>query len=490
MPWRVAKRRVLLQWPGKEEALAQLDAARKSLIVEEELDDAQVDSEHIGRMVHGDALDVAKALGDEGMRGRADLVYLDPPYLSGVDYDHEERLEGTATGPVVHAAAYRDRWGEGPAGYLDMMLPRLVAMQRLLKPTGSIWIQVDWRANHLVRALCDEVFGRERFLNEIVWRRAPNLGRQARSGQFGRTLDTILVYGAGPRARLVPPERLVPVAKGAAKLDRTTGRFFTVAPRGDYTDASIARLEKEGRVHRTAGGSVSIKYWLETDEQGRLCKRQPIDTLWIDIAPLRHAKADERTGYPTQKPLALLERIVQAACPENGLVVDLFAGSGTTAAAALRLGRSFVVADESAVAIATMRSRLLRDGVRKMTLERCAPPATTRRVLLEARPASTAPGQENPKGRMQVTLRCDEGSLPVAWALSRTRPRAGSFRVDWHAERGLGKKPADLPRVATLPRAASVHARVYFVDGTIGIASASLATGARAEPRSLLEAPT
>jgi DNA modification methylase len=490
MPSRVAKRPVLLQWEGKEEALALLDAPRKSLVVEEELDADQVESEHIGRMVHGDALDVARALADEGLRGRVDLVYLDPPYLSGVDYDHEERLEGTATGPVARAVAYRDRWGEGPAGYLDMMLPRLAAMQPLLKPTGSIWIQVDWRANHLVRALCDEVFGRERFLNEIVWRRAPNLGRQARSGQFGRTLDTIIVYGAGPRARLVPPERLVPVAKGAAKLDRTTGRFFTVAPRGDYTDASIARLEKEGRVHRTAGGNVSIKYWLEKDEQGRLCKRQPIDALWIDIAPLRHARADERTGYPTQKPQALLERIVQAACPENGLVVDLFAGSGTTAAAALRLERSFVVADESAVAIATMRSRLLRDGVRKMTVERSAPPRHTQRILLEARPARAAPGTQSQRNWMEVTLRCADGPLPVAWALSRTRPRAGRFRVDWHAERGSGKRPADLPRVALLPRAASVHARVYFVDGTMGFASASLATGARAEPRSLVEAPT
>src|SRR6185295_7042162 len=114
--------------------------------------------------------------------------------------------------------------------------------------SGSIWLQVDWRASHLVRALCDEIFGRERFLNEIVWRRAPNLGRQARSGQFGRTLDTLLVYGGGPKARLVPPDRLVPVGR-AARHDHATDRWFTVAPRGDYTDESIARLESEGRVH-------------------------------------------------------------------------------------------------------------------------------------------------------------------------------------------------------------------------------------------------
>jgi hypothetical protein len=363
-----------------------------------------------------------------------------------------------------------------------MLLPRLTAMRPLLKPTGSIWIQVDWRANHLVRALCDEIFGRDRFLNEIIWRRAPNLGRQARSGQFGRTLDTIIVYGAGPRSRLIPPERLVPVARGAAKLDRDAGRYFTVAPRGDYTDASIARLEKEGRIHRTGTGNVSVKYWLEEDDEGRLCKRQPIDALWIDIAPLRHAKTEERTGYPTQKPRALLERIIMAASPEGGLVVDLFAGSGTTAAAALRLGRSFVVADESPVAVATMRSRLLRDGLPRMTIERSAPRPGQRKVRLDVLPSGG--------GKMQVRLRCPEDSLPVAWAVSRTRPRAGKFRIDWHAERGLGRKPTDLPMVAVLPRSTSVHARVYFVDGKMAVASASLATGVRAEPTTLSEAPT
>jgi len=481
----MAKRQVLLHWEGKSDALGVLGTPAKHLDVDEVLGEDEGDSNpghRMGRMVHGDALDVARALVDEGLEGKVDLLYLDPPYLSGVDYDHEERLEGTATGRIARAIAYRDRWGEGPASYLDMLLPRLTALRPLLKPTGSIWIQVDWRANHLVRALCDEVFGRDRFLNEIVWRRAPNLGRQARSGQFGRTLDTLVVYGASPRSRLIPPERLVPVARGAAKLDRATGRFFTLAPRGDYTDASVARLEKEGRIHRSSTGSISIKYWLEKNDEGKLCKRQPIDALWIDIAPLRHAKAEERTGYPTQKPRALLERIIGAACPEGGLVVDLFAGSGTTAAAAMQLGRSFVIGDESPVAVATMRSRLLRDGLKRMTLERSAPRPEQENVVLDVRPAGA--------GEMQVTLRCPEGALPVAWAVSRTAPRGRAFRVDWHAERGLGRKPADLPRVAILPRSTSAHARVYFVDGKIAFASASLATGARPEPISLSEAPT
>ncbi len=489
----MAKRQVLLQWEGKTEALAALGQPHRPIEIEEELkqDDSDSGPHRTSRLVHGDALDVALALADQGLRAKVDLLYLDPPYLSGVDYDHEERLEGTATGRIARTVAYRDRWGEGRAAYLDMLLPRLAAMRPLLKPTGSIWIQVDWRANHLVRALCDEIFGRDRFLNEIVWRRAPNLGRQARSGQFGRTLDTLIVYGGGPEARLIPPERLVPVARGAAKLDGETGRYFTLAPRGDYTDVSVARLEKEGRIYRSSSGNVSVKYWLEKDDEGRLCKRQPIDALWIDIAPLRHAKAEERTGYPTQKPRALLERIIESACPAGGLVVDLFAGSGTTAAAAMRLGHSFVVADESPVAVATTRSRLLREGSKRMTLERCGPPPEQQKVHLDVRPcAAPESGGQRAEGWMQVTLHCPEHALPVAWAVSGAPARSGRFRIDWHAERALGRKPAHLPHVAVLPRSTSACARVYFVDGKIAQASALLATGARAEPTCLSEAPT
>src|SRR5262249_44965548 len=155
------------------------------------------------------------------------------------------------------------------------------------------WIQADWRAGYLVRAICDEVFGRDRFLNEIVWRRAPNLGRQARSGQFGRTLDMLVIYGASSRVRLVPPTRLSPLAMRSAQRDAATGRYFTLAPRGDYTDASVARLEREGRIHRTSKGKIAVKYWLEQDTEGRLFKRQPVDALWTDVPPLRHASPSE-----------------------------------------------------------------------------------------------------------------------------------------------------------------------------------------------------
>lgn len=473
-----------LAWEGKEEALDALRLPIPPLELEETCAPAASEgpAAHPHRIVRGDALDTARALGREGLEGQVDLVYLDPPYGSGVDYRHEERLEGRATGRVARATAYRDRWTDGTASYLDMLLPRLAAMRKLLKPSGSIWIQVDWRASYLVRALCNEVFGSDQFLNEIVWRRAPNLGRQARSGQFGRTLDTIVVYGKSSKTRLLPPDRLVPIPARAAKLDHASQRWFTLAPRGDYTDQSIARLTSENRVYLSASGNVSIKYWLERDDAGALCKRQPVDALWIDIPPLRHVGRSERTGYPTQKPIRLLERVIAAGSPLGGLVVDLFAGSGTTGAAAARLGRRFILGDQSPVAIATTRSRLLRQLAGPLTLERCGAGCDSEEGALEVR----ALGAE----QMEVSLRCRDGSEPTAWALCLEPRRGRPFRTDWHAERGTGQKPAALPLTVVLPRSRRVQARVYFVDGKVAVADGSLATDGRPEPTSLVEAPT
>jgi adenine-specific DNA-methyltransferase len=422
-------------------------------------------SGEVNRVIHGDALAVAKALDVSGLAGQVDLVYLDPPYASGVDYAHEERVDGG----VARAAAYRDRW-EDAASYLDMLMPRVAAAGRLLRTTGSIWIQVDWRASYFVRAICDELFGRERFLNEIVWRRAPNLGRQARSGQFGRTLDTLIVYGASRDARLVPPERLVAVPRKSARRDPETNRWFTVAPRGDYTDASVARLEAEGRVHRTSSGGVAVKYWLEEDAEGHLGRRRPVDALWIDIPPLRHAATEERTGYPTQKPRALLERVIAAGSPAGGLVVDLFAGSGTTGAAAAALGRRFVLGDASPVAIATARSRLLREGVAPFRLESCGARRESARARLDARPCG---GKE-----MEVTLSCASEARPIAWALSLNGSTGAPFRTNWHAERGTGRRSAALTMTALVPRVQHVRARVDFVDGTLATPHVALSFSA------------
>ena len=418
------------------------------------------------RMIHGDVLDLTRALTLEGTSGKVDLVYVDPPYASDRDYVAESRLDGPADGRVVRTPAYEDTWTSkagGLGGYLEMLAPRLEELVGLLSPKGTIWVHLDWRAAYLVRAILDEVLGREQFLNEIVWRRAPNLGRQATSGQFGRTLDTIVVYGR-PGAKILPPTRLEPIEPSSIRTDEQ-GRPFTSAPRGDYTDASIAKLDLEGRVHRTASGRVYIKYFLVKNADGAWCRERRVDALWTDVPPLRHAASSERTGYPTQKPRALLERIITCATPPGGLVVDAFGGSGTTAVAAHAVGRRAVIADRSAVAIATARARLLRDGA-SVTIERAAGAVapTGAEVEFEVLAAASA---------KTVTVTLAKSAEPMAWAVGTMKD--GAFHCAWHAERVLGARAAAAERTAVVARSEASFVRVWADDGSITTTAIPLA---------------
>ncbi|MBX3262048.1 MAG: site-specific DNA-methyltransferase [Labilithrix sp.] len=442
-----------LTWPGRqwrEGDEPPISAARPKALTTVEI---AGDPDLANRLVHGDGLDVIGALEAEGLRGRVDLVYVDPPYASDRDYVAEARLDGPADGRARRTLAYEDRWTSergGVGAYLDMLAPRLDALTRLLSPRGTIWVHLDWRAAYLVRALLDEILGRDAFVNEIVWRRAPNLGRQAASGQFGRTLDTIVVYGR-ERARLRPPTRLEPIEPGAIRWD-DEGRPFTSAPRGDYTDASIAKLDAEGRVHRTKSGRVYIKYFLVKNAEGALCRERRVDALWTDVAPLRHAAASERTGYPTQKPRALLERIITCATEPGSWVVDAFAGSGTTGVAAHALGRRAVLSDTSPVAIATARARLLRDGA-PLRVERAA--------------GTSAPEAKGVKVQLKDDrVRLVQPAEPLAWAVG--TEELGVFRAAWHAERVPGAKPVPAALEARVPRRPNLCVRVFCDDGSVG----------------------
>jgi len=438
--------RVKLAWPGRSWTVG--NATRNThppRVVEVVGDGAH-------RIVQGDVLDVAPGLSD-----RVELVYVDPPYASDRDYTAEARLDGPADGRVVRTKAYGDKW-DADGAYLEMLAPRLEALCNLLSDTGTIWVHLDWRSAYVVRVVLEEILGRDCFMNEIVWRRAPNLGRQAASGQFGRTLDTILVYGKTERASIKHhPTRLEPIEPNAIRWD-DEGRPFTSAPRGDYTDASIAKLDKEGRVHRTASGRVYIKYFLVKNDEGVLCRERRVDALWTDVAPLRHAAASERTGYPTQKPRALLERIIRCATNPGDLVVDGFAGSGTTGVAAHALGRRAILCDTSPVAMANARARMLREGA-GVRIERvgAAPPASGPRVRVE-----------NKKGLVRLV----EPEEPLAWAVG--TEEMGVFRCAWHGERMPGTKPRPAPReadVSALGKRVPLRVRVWGDDGSVGEAS-------------------
>jgi site-specific DNA-methyltransferase (adenine-specific)/adenine-specific DNA-methyltransferase len=415
------------------------------------------------RLVHADALDLARALARAGLAGKVDTVYVDPPFGSQSAYVHEARIDGRADGRVVRATAYDDRWDDSLGPYLDMLAPRLEALARLLAPTGTLWVHVDYRASYLVRVLLDEILGRGAFVNEITWRRAPNLGRQAASHQFGRTLDTIVVYG-GPAARLAPPTRLEPIEPKAIRWDEQ-GRPFTSAPRGDYTDESIARLDREGRVHRTASGKVYVKYFLVKDGDGAFCRERRVDALWTDVAPLRHAARGERTGFPTQKPRALLDRSVACASPPGGLVVDAFCGSGTLGESAHALGRRFVIGDASALAVATARARLMRAGA-PLQVERCDG------VEAPEGPAPRAEATREPEG-LRVALR--EPKEPLAWAIDVSGEVArGPFVTAWSSERAPGAKARAAQREVLLPGVPGpARVRVFYDDGRVGTSLAA-----------------
>ncbi len=427
------------------------------------------------RIIRGDALDVARALGREGLRGKVDLVYVDPPFASERSWALEARLDGPADGRVRRHVAYDDKLDV--CAYLDMLAPRLHALANLLSPTATIWVHLDWRAAYLVRVLLDEILGRDAFVNEIVWRRAPNLGRQATSQQFGRTLDTIVVYGGdGKAARsvLVPPTRLEEIDAAAIRWDAPPeegGRPFTSAPRGDYTDASIERLDAEGRVHRTASGKVYIKYFLVKNARGVWCRERRVDALWTDVPPLRHAAVGERTGFPTQKPRALLERIVACATKPGDLVVDLFAGSGTTGEAAHALGRRAILGDAGDAGVAMSRARLLRHGA-ALSIERCGDVRAKPGAKIRAR------AERVDAGHVRVELQSPRE--PLAWAIDPSFVASRPFATAWHSERIPGVRPRAAVLSATVESRAGddLALRVFGDDGALSthvIASSEVA---------------
>ncbi|VAV84638.1 Type III restriction-modification system methylation subunit [hydrothermal vent metagenome] len=306
------------------------------------------------RLIHGDNLYVIEALLREGLKKTAELIYIDPPFLSKADYAHRVTIQGE----TITRCAYGDRWSR--EGYLDMLAPRLALMREILTETGKIFVHCDWRASGLIRILLDEVFGCDNFMNEIVWHYGGR-GAKATSGQFARNHDSIFIYGRTPEARLnkIYTERLLTEkeARTAGLRKDTDGRFFKTAPRGDYTDKSIKKLEKEGRIHRTTGGKVRIKYFLE-ERGGFVVEQRPVGDVWDDIPDAMHSPLKERTDYGTQKPVALLKRIIESATVPSDLICDFFAGSGTTAVAAAETGRRWLGVEAGPIGIQVAKNRL------------------------------------------------------------------------------------------------------------------------------------
>jgi SAM-dependent methyltransferase len=257
--------------------------------------------------------------------------------------------------------AFRLLLGEDSVlAYLAMMAPRLKELHRALKPTGSIYLHCDPRASHHLKLLMDAIFGRENYRNEVIWCYGGR-GAKARARQFPRNHDVILVYskrsGRQTYNRQHTQRALAPAEARARGLRQDTfGRWFKTSPRGDYTDDSIRRLEADGRIHRTKTGAARVKYFLPA-KGGLVVEELLVGDTWLDIPDAMHI-GKERVGYPTQKPRALLERIVKTSSNEGEVVLDPFCGSGTTIVAAEALGRRWIGIDNASLAIELTQRRL------------------------------------------------------------------------------------------------------------------------------------
>jgi DNA modification methylase len=353
----------------------------------------------IDALFYGDNLDILRNhVEDESV----DLVYLDPPFNSNANYNvlfkspdgknsqsQIEAFDDTWHWTDSAEAAFDDvmRSGHSDAAemlramravlkendmmaYLAMMAVRLIELHRVLKPTGSLYLHCDPTASHFLKVLLDAIFRVDAYRNEITWKRS---SAHSDGGRYGRNTDTILFYTKSAswtwnqiytsydedyvaRFRFSDPD-------GRKWMDDNitakglSGGGYEYTYKGAtslwrYPLESMERLDKEGRLHFTRNGGIRLKRYLDE------AKGYPAQALWTDIPPI-NSQAAERLGYPTQKPVALLERIIKASSHEGDLVLDPFCGCGTTIHAAEKLNRRWIGIDITHLAVGLISRRLI-----------------------------------------------------------------------------------------------------------------------------------
>lgn len=295
-----------------------------------------------------------------------DLIYIDPPFFTHKQYE-------VVWGDEAEVRSFEDRWEGGIEHYIGWMKPRVQLMWEILKPTGSFYLHCDWHANAHLRIMLDEIFDAKNFRNEIIWQRT--FAHGGGSVGFSRVHDSILFYtksekflfnrqhvpysesyiknffrfadADGRRYQLV-----ILTGPGSTKNDyEWKGKRPTRGRHWAYKKEKMEELEKEGRLVYSKTGIPRVKQYID-EKQGTL-----VTDLWIDI-PVIHSQSRERLGYPTQKPEALLERIMKVSSNKNDLILDPFCGCGTTVAVAQKLGRKWIGIDISPTAVKTITSRL------------------------------------------------------------------------------------------------------------------------------------
>ncbi|HWP98567.1 MAG TPA: site-specific DNA-methyltransferase [Syntrophomonadaceae bacterium] len=278
------------------------------------------------RLVQANNLHFLKRLIEEGYAGKIDLIYIDPPYLSQGRYASRVEVGEKADRHFIARQVFDDSWGNSMSAYLEHMFCRLQLMHELLSPGGSIFVHLDWHVSHYVKLLLDAVFAPDLFINEIVWCYGGGSGARR---HFHRKHDAILWYAKSQDYIFNPQYR--PYSPG------TRQRGLTRVKGDKY------QLHQEGAI---------MQDW------------------WTDINKILSPTAYENLKFPTQKPLALLQRIIASASLPGSLVADFYSGSGTLAQVCEQMERRWIACDDSSIAIHTTMQRMIKGEGHPFTLER------------------------------------------------------------------------------------------------------------------------
>jgi len=397
------KREVELVWNGKTsevcnvvlpfQVIEQVDEPREEKAAKLQMDlfDMQTGRQIKGwnnKLIWGDNKLILSSLKNGPLReeieaqGGIKLVCIDPPFDVGADFSMDIEIGGetlTKKPGILEEIAYRDTWGKGADSFITMIYEVLVLMRDLLTEAGSIYVHCDWRVNSYIRLVLDEVFGKENLRNEIIWKRKTGRGQTNKEPkEFGTQTDSILFFSKSNSnyfSNITKPLKQEYIDKFYKHTDEH-GRCYRIAdlsspshrPNLTYeykgykppakgwaiSKEKMERWDVEGRLHfpKNKNGRIQRKRFLDEN------KGEVVQNLWDDIS-IAGPQSDERLDYPTQKPEALLERIIKASSNEGDLIADFFCGSGTTLAVAEKLNRKWIGADLGKFAIHTTRKRMI-----------------------------------------------------------------------------------------------------------------------------------
>lgn len=331
----------------------------------------------INKIFWGDNLQVMSHLLKE-YRGQVDLIYIDPPFDSKAQYKKTIKIKSKDVSNDMMSfeeIQYNDIWTND--AYLQFLYERLILMRELLSEAGSIWVHCDQSKGHYIKVIMDEIFGQDNFVNQITWKRTFAHGDMGQGAKhLGRISDYIFVYGKTPKLKInsvyTPYEQsyidrvfsgkdedgrrwqsVSLTAPGGAAKGNPLYEFLGVTRYWQYSQANMQKLYEAGKIHQSKPGAVPRRKMYLDEAKGI-----PLQDIWTDIVPVQGAST-ENENYPTQKPISLLERIIEVGSNPGDLVFDCFMGSGTTQAVAMKMGRRFIGADINLGALQITAKRLL-----------------------------------------------------------------------------------------------------------------------------------